>query len=150
MAYPRPVWSRPGPTEPQPISIVLRPTSVTGTVKLLDPTLAPLWEVPVRHQLFSLRSADVNGDGHAEIVACSWDGLTIIMDADRNAVQFQFTDAVCAFCAGAFAREAGRNEPCLIFVDYEDRITIFYDLQLAAIPSEIFTERFERTIMPEV
>jgi len=61
-----------------------------------------VWELPVGQPLFALAHADMNNDGHEEMAACSWDGLALIIDRQRNVVQFQFTDAVCAFCAGAF------------------------------------------------
>ena len=75
-------------------------TSHSGTLKLLDPSFAMLWELALGQQLFALGSADLNGDGKDEIVTCSWDGLTYIIDADRNAVIFDFSDPVCAFCTG--------------------------------------------------
>ena len=40
--------------------------------------------------------------------------------------------------------------PCLIFVDYEDRITIYYDLPLQAIPTTTFTDVFMRDLAPKV
>jgi len=144
-----------------------------GTVKLFDRDLRQVWELPVGQPLFALAHADMNNDGHEEMAACSWDGLALIMDRQRNVVQFQFTDAVCAFCAGTrtiaqvveadgkqacvlsqgsivppsltptlgvFACEPGKNSPCIIFVDYEDRITLYYDLQLSTAPAAPLTD----------
>ena len=40
------------------------------------------------------------GDGSEEVVACSWDGQTYLVNYKRDVVRFQFPEKVAAFCAG--------------------------------------------------
>jgi hypothetical protein len=108
----------------------MRVRGESGTLKVLDEGLRPVWEVDVGQPLFALREATLPGAARPVLVACTWDGLTLLIDADRHAVQYQFTDAVCAFCAGPYARAPGDNAPALLYVDYEDRITVFHELSV--------------------
>ena len=40
------------------------------------------------------------GDGTEEVLACSWDGQTYIINLNKDMVRFQFKENVAAFCAG--------------------------------------------------
>ena len=42
----------------------------------------------------------MQGSGSDEIVVCAWDGMTYIVDQQRNSVRFQFEQNVSAFTAG--------------------------------------------------
>ncbi len=44
--------------------------------------------------------ATLQGDGTEEVVACSSDGHTYIVNLNRDVVRFHFDDNVAAFCAG--------------------------------------------------
>lgn len=70
-----------------------------GVIKLMD-TEKSLWELQVDYELFSLQLMDVTGDGNDELIACSWDGMTYIIDQLQNVVKFKFDESVCAFTAG--------------------------------------------------
>jgi hypothetical protein len=59
-----------------------------------------LWELQVDYELFSLQLMDMTGDGNDELIACSWDGMTYIVDQLQNVVKFKFEESVCAFTAG--------------------------------------------------
>jgi len=125
--------------------------SVDGTIKVQGIN-NKMWELQVDHQLFSLSVLELgsksnynygynfnynNNSGtlkYKELVACSWDGLTYIVDKDQNVVRFQFPGSVCAFTAGKFAAQPGMNEPSLIYFDYNDKITVYSDLDINAIP----------------
>ena len=37
-----------------------------------------------------------------EVVACSWDGQTYLVNLNRDAVRFPFEENVAAFCAGRY------------------------------------------------
>ena len=50
----------------------------------------------------------LQGNGKDEVVCCSWDGQTYIVNLGREAVRYQFEDNVTAFTAGGWA------ESCLI------------------------------------
>ena len=55
----------------------------------------------------------VQGSGSDEIVVCAWDGMTYIVDQQRNSVRFQFEQNVSAFTAGTtynnFAEREGEG-----------------------------------------
>ena len=55
----------------------------------------------------------VQGGGSDEIVVCAWDGMTYIVDQQRNSVRFQFEQNVSAFTAGTmvnyYAEREGRK-----------------------------------------
>ena len=56
----------------------------------------------------------MQGSGSDEIVVCAWDGMTYIVDQQRNSVRFQFEQNVSAFTAGTMynyyaERERGRE-----------------------------------------
>ena len=40
------------------------------------------------------------GDGTEEVIACSWDGQTYLVNLTKEVVRFQFREDVAAFCAG--------------------------------------------------
>ena len=51
-------------------------------------------------EIHDSESLIVQGSGSDEIVVCAWDGMTYIVDQQRNSVRFQFEQNVSAFTAG--------------------------------------------------
>ena len=45
-------------------------------------------------------SCILQGSGCDEIVGCAWDGMTYIVDQQRNVVKYHVGENICAFCAG--------------------------------------------------
>uniref|UniRef100_A0A3B4UXR8 Integrin alpha FG-GAP repeat containing 2 n=1 Tax=Seriola dumerili TaxID=41447 RepID=A0A3B4UXR8_SERDU len=115
--------------------------TLDGTLKLMDSSEQLLWSVQVDHQLFALQKLDVTGDGREEVVACAWDGQTYIIDHNRTVVRFQFDENVNAFCAGQYTCKEGKNTPCLVYVSFNNKIHIYWKVQL---------ERMESTNMLRV
>uniref|UniRef100_A0A3Q2D4L1 Integrin alpha FG-GAP repeat containing 2 n=1 Tax=Cyprinodon variegatus TaxID=28743 RepID=A0A3Q2D4L1_CYPVA len=101
-----------------------------GTLKLMDSSEQLLWSVQVDHQLFALQKLDVTGDGREEVVACAWDGQTYIIDHNRTVVRFQFDENVNAFCAGQYTCKDGKNSPCLVYVSFNQKIYIYWNVEL--------------------
>ncbi|KAF8929289.1 integrin alpha FG-GAP repeat-containing protein 2 [Dissophora ornata] len=66
-------------------------------------------------------------------VGCSWSGITFFIDQDFNTAKYDFDARVCAF-------GAGRNEPCLFYVDFEDNIYVYYNLYIQTEPSVQFQD----------
>jgi hypothetical protein len=60
-------------------------------------------------------------------------GLTYIIDRDLNVAQFQFPERICAFTAGSYALTPGHNEPCLVYVNFNDEIFLYYNLEKTSI-----------------
>lgn len=72
-------------------------------LKLMEEADRLLWSVQVDHQLFALEKLDVTGNGHEEVVTCTWDGQTYVIDHNRTVIRFQVNENICAFCAGLYA-----------------------------------------------
>ncbi|XP_077157916.1 KICSTOR complex protein ITFG2 isoform X2 [Paroedura picta] len=114
--------------------------TLDGTLKLMERTDKLLWSVQVDHQLFALEKLDVTGNGQEEVIACAWDGQTYIIDHSRTVARFQVDENVSAFCAGLYACKGGCNSPCLVYVSFNQKIYIYWDVQL---------ERMESTNLPK-
>ncbi|NXV72130.1 ITFG2 protein, partial [Atlantisia rogersi] len=109
--------------------------TLDGTLKLMEGADKLLWSVQVDHQLFALEKLDVTGNGHEEVIACAWDGQTYIIDHNRTVARFQADENVSAFCAGLYACKEGRNSPCLVYVSFNQKIYIYWDVQLERMES---------------
>ncbi|KAG8509089.1 KICSTOR complex protein ITFG2 [Galemys pyrenaicus] len=109
--------------------------TLDGTLKLMEDADKLLWSVQVDHQLFALEKLDVTGNGHEEVVACAWDGQTYIIDHNRTVVRFQVDENIRAFCAGLYACKGGRNSPCLVYVTFNQKIYVYWEVQLERMES---------------
>uniref|UniRef100_A0A452J460 Uncharacterized protein n=1 Tax=Gopherus agassizii TaxID=38772 RepID=A0A452J460_9SAUR len=109
--------------------------TLDGTLKLMEGADKLLWSVQVDHQLFALEKLDVTGNGHEEVIACAWDGQTYIIDHNRTVARFQVDENVSAFCAGLYACKGGHNSPCLVYVSFNQKIYIYWDVQLERMES---------------
>ncbi|KAI5947711.1 KICSTOR complex protein ITFG2 [Manis javanica] len=109
--------------------------TLDGTLKLMEEADRLLWSVQVDHQLFALEKLDVTGNGHEEVVACAWDGQTYIIDHNRAVVRFQVDENIRAFCAGLYACKEDRNSPCLVYVTFNQKIYVYWEVQLERMES---------------
>ncbi|XP_035304377.1 KICSTOR complex protein ITFG2 isoform X2 [Cricetulus griseus] len=109
--------------------------TLDGTLKLMQEADKLLWSVQVDHQLFALEKLDVTGNGLEEVVACAWDGQTYIIDHNRTVVRFQVDENIRAFCAGQYACKEGRNSPCLVYVTFNQKIYVYWDVVLERMAS---------------
>lgn len=74
---------------------------------------------------------DVTKDGDDEIVLCSMDGMTYIIDKNRDIVSYNFNEYVAAFCAGYYGINGDVNKyasPCVCYVTLSGKIYLYYDL----------------------
>uniref|UniRef100_A0A5F8H328 Integrin alpha FG-GAP repeat containing 2 n=1 Tax=Monodelphis domestica TaxID=13616 RepID=A0A5F8H328_MONDO len=109
--------------------------TLDGTLKLMEGADKLLWSVQVDHQLFALEKLDVTGNGSEEVVACAWDGQTYIIDHNQTVARFQVDENVRAFCAGLYACKGGQNSPCLVYVTFNQKIYIYWDVLLERMES---------------
>ncbi|XP_038623744.1 KICSTOR complex protein ITFG2 isoform X1 [Tachyglossus aculeatus] len=109
--------------------------TLDGTLKLMEGPDKLLWSVQVDHQLFALEKLDVTGNGYEEVVACAWDGQTYIIDHNRTVSRFQVDENVRAFCAGLYACKGARNSPCLVYVSFNQKIYVYWDVLLERMES---------------
>nr|CAD7397699.1 unnamed protein product [Timema poppensis] len=103
-------------------------TTMRYAVATLDGTLMSM---QVDHQLFALTKLDVTGDGTEEIVACSWDGQTYILDQEKRSVRFQLEESVRSFCSGYYALDPSKEAaPCFIYTTFSNKIYMYYNVKL--------------------
>ncbi|XP_064399890.1 KICSTOR complex protein ITFG2-like isoform X2 [Halichondria panicea] len=107
--------------------------TLDGTVRMVRGGVKQ-WELQVDHSLFSIQRLDITGSGCDEIVTCAWDGMTYVVDLNRNIVRYKFEQNVTAFAAGCYGLEAS-NEPCLVYTTFSNRVYIYHNIQLPAVPS---------------
>ncbi|OWK03605.1 ITFG2, partial [Cervus elaphus hippelaphus] len=105
-----------------------------------DPGAPPTSEGPMegtRGSLLLLHplSGLFQGNGHEEVVACAWDGQTYIIDHNRTVVRFQVDENIRAFCAGLYACKDSRNSPCLVYVTFNQKIYVYWEVQLERMES---------------
>lgn len=68
---------------------------------------------------------DVTGDGNEELIVCSWEGHTYILDQNKHAIQFQTDEPVSAFCAGLYKLNVTKTAvPCLVYVTFSHKVII--------------------------
>ena len=54
-----------------------------------------LWSLQVDHQLFALSKFNITSDDeNEEIIACSWDGFTYIVNQHKHSLRFKFEEPV--------------------------------------------------------
>ncbi|XP_004648213.1 KICSTOR complex protein ITFG2 [Octodon degus] len=96
-------------------------------------------------QLVSLKKwmLEGQGNGHEEVVACAWDGQTYIIDHNRTVVRFQVDENIRAFCAGLYACKEGRNSPCLVYVTFNQKIYVYWEVQLERMESSSLLKLLE-------
>ncbi|XP_043473905.1 KICSTOR complex protein ITFG2-like [Leptopilina heterotoma] len=107
--------------------------TLDGTIMLVRNEII-LWSMQVDHHIFALCQLDVTRDGADEIIACTWDGQTYILDQQRNSVRFQFEQTVRAFCTGMYHVSSKSPTPSFVFNTFNNKIFLYYDI---IIPSMI-------------
>jgi KICSTOR complex protein ITFG2 len=50
---------------------------------------------------------------HEELCVCTWDGMTFIIDSEKNMVLFNFKDRVCAFSTGYYSISKDEKVLCI-------------------------------------
>ncbi|XP_057661865.1 KICSTOR complex protein ITFG2-like isoform X4 [Diorhabda carinulata] len=112
--------------------------TLDGTIMLVQDEVI-LWAIAVDHQLFALTKLDVTGNGSDDIVACSWDGETYILDQAKNSVRFHLGEAVQAFHSGYY--NINLNAPdvtCFVYVNFKNTVIIYYDLPIKELTCTTF------------
>lgn len=141
-----------------------------------------IWEHHVDHNLFAISKLDITvstytsccaiilllfsssqNDGQDEIITCSWNGATYILDHSRNVVRYKFEDNVCAFCAGKchtsischfccrfplglFGFTSEHNKPVLIYSTFFNKIYVYHNITLSSVPPSSLTLRVSKKV----
>ncbi|RZC32335.1 integrin-alpha FG-GAP repeat-containing protein 2-like, partial [Asbolus verrucosus] len=104
--------------------------TLDGTIMLVQDEVI-LWAIAVDHQIFALSKLDVTGNGVDDIVVCSWDGQTYILDQEKNSVRFHLDEPVQAFHSGYY-NLAVNEQPvtCLVYITFKNTVILYYDIPL--------------------
>ncbi|XP_044269224.1 KICSTOR complex protein ITFG2-like [Tribolium madens] len=104
--------------------------TLDGTIMLVQDEVI-LWAIAVDHQIFALCKLDVTGNGMDDIVVCSWDGQTYILDQEKNCVRFHLDEPVQAFHCGHYNLTIN-DDPvtCLVYITFKNTVIIYYDIPL--------------------
>ncbi|ORY06833.1 hypothetical protein K493DRAFT_403880 [Basidiobolus meristosporus CBS 931.73] len=126
----------------KPTSDFVAALTMDGLIEFHDlkNKLIKVWHLKIIHNLFAACKLDLNGDNNDEVVTCAWDGNTYIIDSSFNVVHFEFPERVCAFIAGRYAIGPGKSVPCLFYVDFQDQIYVYYDVNVKCKPTPDFLE----------
>lgn len=81
-----------------------------------------------KNHWFSMSKVDITDDGDDEIILCDLNGMTYIIDKERNVVSYNFNENIAAFCAGFYG-----NSPCLCYVTLSGKLHLYYDVWIDAV-----------------
>lgn len=113
--------------------------TLDGTIMLVQEEII-LWAIAVDHQIFALTKLDVTGNGIDDLVACSWDGHTYILDQEKNVVRFQQGESVQAFASGYYTLVPGEKPvTCFVYVTFHNKILVYHDICLKDMSSRNFS-----------
>ncbi|XP_060520130.1 KICSTOR complex protein ITFG2-like [Cylas formicarius] len=113
--------------------------TLDGTIMLVQDEVI-LWAIAVDHQIFALTKLDITGNGTDDIVVCSWDGQTYILDQKKNSVRFHLEEPVRAFHSGWYSLGPGISQvTALIYVTFKNTVIIYYDIPL----KDLICKKFE-------
>jgi len=86
------------------------------------------------HRWFSMSKFDVTNDGDDEIILASMNGMTYMIDKDRNIVSYNFNENIAAFCAGGYGPIEPNNTSnnCLCYVTLNGKIHVYYNVWISA------------------
>ncbi|XP_076264137.1 KICSTOR complex protein ITFG2-like [Rhynchophorus ferrugineus] len=113
--------------------------TLDGTIMLVQNEII-LWAIAVDHQIFALTKLDITNNGSDDIVACSWDGQTYILDHEKNSVRFHLEEPVKAFHSGWYnVEDSEMPVTALVYVTFKNTVIIYYDIPL----KDLICKRFE-------
>ena len=98
------------------------------------------WSMNLQHNFFTVQKLDITGNRKDEVIFCASNGETFIMDQYENVVNFSFGQDISAFCAGFFSRDDGESEPCLVYVTFNNRIRLYWNVKMSALESRNFND----------
>ncbi|GAM27919.1 hypothetical protein SAMD00019534_110950 [Acytostelium subglobosum LB1] len=121
---------------------IIATATLDGVLKLKRVGKGIVWKMEIEEmgsgQLVALYAAPLSRDTHGNdyIVACGWDGLTVVVDSERNIVSFKFGDRVCAFTTGNYTMCRGAaSTPCFVYVTFFGEIYLYHNLNIQLKPT---------------
>jgi hypothetical protein len=62
------------------------------------------------------------------------------MDQYENIVNFKLGQEISAFCAGSYSRIPGESNPCLVYVTFNNRIRLYWNVKLGGLELKNFND----------
>ena len=62
------------------------------------------------------------------------------MDQYENIVNFKLGQDISAFCAGSYSRTPSESSPCLVYVTFNNRIRLYWNVKLSGLESKSFND----------
>lgn len=111
--------------------------NLEGKIELHEPTGSVIWSLDLEEEITGVNVNEYSLMKEKEICISTWDGMTYIIDIHKNNVKFNFRDRICSFISGNYSVEDQKQELCIFYVTFNDKIFMYSDLRLDSIP--IFT-----------
>ncbi|GIX87663.1 KICSTOR complex protein ITFG2 [Caerostris extrusa] len=127
----------------KPCDSLIAVATLDGTLMLVNGDEI-LWSFQVDHQLFAITKLDLNDDGEEEVIACSWDGQTYMVNQKRQSVRFRFEESVSSFTSGKYSVKTGETVLVLVYATFNDRVYLYYNIKLPFFPIHNFIEKMEQ------
>lgn len=96
----------------------------------------PLIQLDLVQEVLTAEKVDMTGDGYDELVVATWDGVTYIIDGDKNIAFFNLKERLCGFRAGMYSLSpTRRNVLCFFYATFDDQIVMYSDVTIESVPA---------------
>lgn len=104
--------------------------------------------IAVDHQIFALTKLDVTQNGLHDIIACTWDGFTYILDENKSTARFQLNESVQAFETGYFSIISDKPPvTCFAYYTFKNKVTNNAYIYICEYFRKLISCRFTFTMM---
>ncbi|KAH9391139.1 integrin alpha FG-GAP repeat-containing protein 2 [Tyrophagus putrescentiae] len=88
------------------------------------------WQLQLEQKIACLRKHDIDGDGRDELVACTWNGQTYLVNLDTRIVSCQFDQPIAAFTVGHYHLN-DRRMTVLVYGTFTCSVHLYYNVDCA-------------------
>jgi hypothetical protein len=78
-----------------------------------------------------------------QLFISTWDGITYILDSNKNIVCYNFKQRISTFYVGLFSTEPNKHKSCIFYVTFNENITMFYDVEISQIQTFFLLEKLK-------
>ncbi|XP_065063394.1 KICSTOR complex protein ITFG2-like isoform X2 [Rhopilema esculentum] len=79
------------------------------------------------HQWFHMSTLEFM-EGNDDVILCSWEGVTYIINKDFEVACYDYGCNICGFDAGFYATDSQKNSPCFCYVTYSNKVVLYYNI----------------------
>jgi hypothetical protein len=113
--------------------------NIEGKLDIHKPLENSLWSIDLEEEIVGVHVAKFDGIENS-ICVCTWDGITHIIDKDKNMVRFNLRDRVCSFIVGTYSISESEKRLCIFYATFNDKVVMFSDILMKSIPSHTILE----------